>query len=181
MFCPNCGQPTPLDGLRFCRQCGFRLDAVSQLLVNGGAPLPPQAPLQQMLPGVPLGGDSPRRKGLKTGAKLMLTSAVMFPVVFGFAIGAAHSPVPLFLPFTLFLAGLARMIYARFLEDAHPHLMPTLAPLPVHVAAPPRPEVAPVAPAPPPPPRSLFGQAPNTNDLPQAPSVTEKTTGLLKR
>jgi len=173
MFCPNCGQPTPNDGLRFCRQCGFRLDGVSQLMFNGGAP----HPLQPVAAPVPLAADSPRRKGLKAGAKYMLASAVMFPLVLGFAIGIVNSPAPLLLPFTVFLAGLARMIYARFLEEAHPTYVPLVAPVPQ--VAPPAPSAQPVPQAPPP--RSLFAHSPNTNDLPQQPSVTEKTTGLLKR
>ena len=170
MFCPNCGQPTPNDGLRFCRQCGFRLDGVSQLIFNGGAPLP----LQPNVPPPLMTAESPRRKGLKSGAKLLLTSAVMFPLVLGFAIGIVNSPAPLLLPFTVFLAGLARMVYARFLEDAHPAYLPVL---------PPQPQVAPPAPVvpTPPQPRSLFASGTNTNELPQSASVTEKTTGLLKR
>lgn len=177
MFCPNCGQPTPIDGLRFCRQCGFRLDAVSQLIVNGGAPLPLQPMAPMMAPGL----ESPRRKGLKSGAKLMLTSAVMFPLILAFAIGAVHSPFPLFVPFTIFLAGLARMIYARFLEEPHPSITPMMPPLMTPAVMQQRPEPAPVAQAAPPPPRSLFAQAHNTNDLPPNASVTDKTTGLLKR
>jgi hypothetical protein len=171
MFCPNCGQQTPNDGLRFCRQCGFRLDGVSQLLFSGGAPLPMQPAAAPLLPAA----ESPRRKGLKTGAKLMLTSAVIFPLVLAFAIGAVNSPFPLIFPFTLFLAGVARMVYARFFEDAQPSYAPVLMP---PVASP----ASPVhATQPPPQPRSLFAHGPNTNDLSQQPSVTEKTTGLLKR
>lgn len=175
MFCPNCGQQTPNDGLRFCRQCGFRLDGVSQLIFNGGAPqsLQPVTP-PLVMPAV----ETPRRKGLKAGAKLMLASAVMFPLVLGFAVGIVNSPAPLLLPFTVFLAGLARMIYARFLEEAQPVLAPMMMP-PVMA---PRGEATPAAPqVPAPPPRALFSQGPNTNELRQQPSVTDQTTGLLKR
>jgi hypothetical protein len=142
-------------------------------MFNAGAPLIQPVP-QPVLPTA----ESARHKGLKTGVKLMLASAVMFPLVLAFAIGVVDSPAPLLLPFTVFLAGLARMIYARFLEDAHPVYAPVLTPLP---------PVAPTLPTgsaaqqPAPPPRSLFAHGPNTNDLPQQPSVTDQTTGLLKR
>ena len=107
----------------------------------------------------------------------MLASAVMFPLVLGFAIGIVDSPEPLLLPFTVFLAGLARMVYARFLEEAQPTYVPVATPLPQVAQSV---TAAQALSSAPPPPRSLFAHGPNTNDLPQQPSVTEKTTGLLK-
>lgn len=177
MFCPYCGQPTPNDGLRFCRQCGFRLDGVSQLLANGGTPM-----LSQPIP-YPT-ADSPRRKGLKFGLKLTLASLVMFPLVLAFAVGAVHSPVPLFLPFTVFLAGVARMIYARLVEDDRAPYAPPLMPMAPVAAMPTYPQAQHPVQATPPaahPPRALFANGTNTNELPQPRSVTEQTTGLLKR
>lgn len=174
MFCPYCGQPTPNDGLRFCRQCGFRLDGVTQLLANGGAPLLAQP---AMFPA----GDSPRRKGLKSGAKLMLSSVVILPFILAFAIMAVDSPFPLFLPFTIFLAGAARMIYARLLEDAHPVLATPFRPQSTIPVGPPVQHIIQPTPQATVPPRALFPPGTNTNELPPQPSVTEQTTGLLKR
>jgi hypothetical protein len=175
MFCPHCGQPTPNDGLRFCRQCGFRLDGVSQLLANGGTPL-----LAQPIP-YPA-ADSPRRKGLKIGLKLTLVSLVMFPLVLGFAIGIVRTPVPLFLPFTVFLAGVARMIYARLVEDDRFPYAPPLMPVAPVVTMPTHPQqTVQAASSAAHQPRALFAKGTNTNELPQQRSVTEQTTGLLKR
>lgn len=174
MYCPYCGQPTPNDGLRFCRQCGFRLDGITQLLANGGAPLLSQP---AMFPT----GDSPRRKGLKSGAKLMLGSVVILPFILAFAVMAVDSPFPLFLPFTIFLAGAARMIYARLLEDDHPVLATSFRPMSTVPPAPPAQHIVQPAPQATVPPRSLFAAGTNTNELPQQSSVTEQTTGLLKR
>ena len=177
MFCPYCGQPTPNDGLRFCRQCGFRLDGVTQLLANGGVPYALQ-------PASIPAGDSPRLKGLKTGAKLMLSSVIILPFLLAFAVMAVDSPFPLFLPFTIFLAGAARMIYARLLEDDHPVLAAPFRPMPSVPAAPAIPPAQHSAQSTPhsmQPPRALFAAGTNTNELPQQPSVTEQTTGLLKR
>lgn len=174
MFCPYCGQPTPNDALRFCRQCGFRLDGVSQLLASGGAPL-----MQQ--PAFFPTSESPRRKGMKAGAKLMLTSVVMLPFFFAFAVMGAKSPFPLIIPFTIFLAGAARLFYARLLEDDHPVLTTSFRPMSTVTPAPPAQHIVQPAPQATVPPRALFAAGTNTNELPQQSSVTEQTTGLLKR
>jgi len=36
MYCPKCSHQPATDGLRFCPNCGFRLDAVADLLTNDG-------------------------------------------------------------------------------------------------------------------------------------------------
>jgi hypothetical protein len=170
MFCPNCGQQSITEGLRFCRHCGFRLDGVAQLLTSGGNP-PVYAQFPQLQAIVPT-GDSPRRKGYKFGVKLMLTSAVLFPFFLLFAVEAVDSPFPLFAPFTVFLAGLARVVYARLLEDAAP---PTYAPIAQPIPAQLR---APLAAAQP----VAAPQTPDHYQAPQQPSsIAEPTTNLLNR
>ncbi len=163
MFCPNCGQQSAYETSRFCRQCGFRLDAAAQLLANSGTPLtfaPPVAPIN----------NTPQRKGLKFGVKLMLASLVLFPFCVWFAIEAGDSPFPLLVPLTLFLAGLARAIYARLFEESK---QPSMSYQSI------TPRLDPALSAPRPTPTALPAQS--THDLHQAPSVTEQTTGLLNR
>ena len=163
MFCPNCGQQSAYETSRFCRQCGFRLDGAAQVLANSGAPLvftPPVAPAN----------NTPQRKGLKCGVKWMLASLVLFPFCIWFAIEAGDSPFPLLVPLTLFLAGLARAIYARLFEESKPSPMGYQSITP---------RLDPALGAPRPTPSAV--SAPPTNDLHQAPSVTEQTTGLLNR
>jgi hypothetical protein len=51
MYCPQCSHQLTSDALRFCPSCGFRLDAVTELLRNDGiapreeTPPPPRTSL----------------------------------------------------------------------------------------------------------------------------------------
>lgn len=105
MFCPKCGQQAT-ETTRFCSRCGLALSGLAEWLAAGGspaargdeAPAPPPA--------------SPRRKGIRRGAKLMFWSVVLFPVflVLGLLI---DEPAPLIVPITIFFVGLCLMLYAR--------------------------------------------------------------------
>ena len=44
MYCPKCSHQPASDGLRFCPSCGFRLDAVTELLTNDGIALKEETP-----------------------------------------------------------------------------------------------------------------------------------------
>jgi hypothetical protein len=101
MFCPRCGQQQISDEVRFCSRCGLSLASVPALLAGGEVPSAESAPR---------GALTRKRVGIRRGAKLMFFSAVIFPVFFGISI-AADSPGPLVVPFTVFLAGLAWMLY----------------------------------------------------------------------
>jgi hypothetical protein len=113
MFCPKCGQQQASGEMRFCSRCGFQLGVVSALIATGGVP--------------PAGFavDSQTKTVLTTrqtrqGAKLMFAAGVVAPFAMGFSI-LFDSPTPLIIPFTIFLAGLAWMLYYRlFGEDALP-------------------------------------------------------------
>ena len=39
MYCPRCSQQQVSDDIRFCSRCGFKLDAVADLLLTDGVPL----------------------------------------------------------------------------------------------------------------------------------------------
>ena len=98
--------------MRFCSRCGFPLTIVSQLVANGGA-----------LAGFDTEGKrqlTPREKGIRWGALLMIISAVLFPIVVLFA-AMKHDAIVLLLPvFLVFLVGMARLLYAKLLQPDTP-------------------------------------------------------------
>src|SRR6185437_1337170 len=78
MFCPQCGQQQINGIIRFCSRCGFPLDGVIQLLANGGS-LPAYRSPDEPVP------MSPRKKGVKQGGLLLLSGAVIVPILAMFA------------------------------------------------------------------------------------------------
>src|SRR5215831_11829946 len=106
MYCPRCGQQPVYESLRFCPTCGLRLDSVVELLASNGAP--------SSFDALPAAHDpaSPKRRGMRQGAKLMLVSLVLLPLIFAASFGL-DSGVPLLIPVTLFLAGLAWLSYYK--------------------------------------------------------------------
>src|SRR5215211_6700829 len=134
MFCPQCGQQQVTGVIRFCSRCGFPLDGVIQLLSNGGM-LPiyrsPDEPVQ----------ISPRRKGVKQGGLLLLSGAVIVPILAVFASYMNGSP---FLEILLglaaiicFVGGPLRMLYAGVFEEAAPSPIRAYGP-PATMHAPPQ-------------------------------------------
>src|SRR5713226_8593715 len=85
MFCPRCGQQQATDALLFCSRCGFPMEGIIHLLAHGG-----------MLPHYETPAEpqevSPRRKGVRQGAFLLLAGAVLVPML---AILNAYTRLPL--------------------------------------------------------------------------------------
>lgn len=182
MYCPSCGQIQPAADTKFCTRCGFLLAAVTQLLTSGG---------QLMLPMVQQAGGStlsPRQRGQRMGAMMMLLTILLVPVV-AIVTGVLHIMPALLVPLTavgLFIGGLLRIVYASMFEDSGR----TLAGPPGPAAPPYIPAyMAPKAVAPPVTPEAFpsFGQVSdwqkprNTAELINPPSVTENTTRLLDK
>jgi hypothetical protein len=113
MYCPKCGNHPSSAGVRYCPSCGFRLDAVADLLARDAVTPQPAFNPQIQKP-------SPRQRGIRVGAKMCFFSAVMFLPVLTFAIGVVEHPFPLILPGTLFLAGIFWMMYYRLFGDEYP-------------------------------------------------------------
>jgi len=166
-------------GVRFCSRCGFPLDGLMQLLGNGG-----MLPVYHQLPDEP-GKISPRRKGVKQGALLILAGAVIAPIL-GVLASFSNAAFPQILAavaaIICFIGGPFRMLYAALFEEAAPRRFPVYGPPPVAPPqfVPPRQHSA----LPPPPPvhsPSAWRGRPNTAELANPPSVTENTTRLLDK
>lgn len=178
MFCPQCGQQQATGVIRFCSRCGFPLDSVIQLLGTGGMIPVYRSPDEP----VPI---SARRKGVKQGGMLLLSGAVVVPLL-GVMASFGHSAfleiLTAFAAIICFIGGPLRMLYAGLFEEG--------APSPVMRYGPPaqRPQFGPPAPQhalpmPPSPARvpSNWRSRPNTAELENPPSVTENTTRLLEK
>ena len=111
MFCPVCSQEQTSADSRFCSRCGFLLIGVSQLIANGGA-LPPA--LQKTEPN----GQSVRRRGIKQGAALTLSSFILVPVVTMFSIALHAQPfLTVLIAILTFWGGILRMLFALLFES----------------------------------------------------------------
>ncbi len=176
MYCPQCGQQQVSDITRFCSRCGFPLDGAATILATGGA-LPTSYPpgYHQM---------SPRSKGIRQGALLMLSTLLIVPLVAIIAVGLLdlHGAIVGITAVTCFLGGLLRIFYALLMEDAVAPMNTPAAGYPDHA----EPQFARRAQNPSLPPASVNPAAswrprPNTSELYQPPSVTENTTRLLDK
>ena len=154
MFCPRCGQQAASPETRFCARCGFNLASVERFIATGG--------LVEVEPG---DATTPRQRGMRTGAKLLFASVVLFPIVVALAI-AFDSPVPLLASVVLFLLGASRMSYARLFEDHR--VRPALDRPPTAAELPPYQQ-----------PHGTFAQGKVTTGKLEPPSVTEHTTRFL--
>lgn len=180
MFCPQCGQQQATGLVRFCSRCGFPLDGVIQLLGNGGM-LPVYRNPDEPIP------ISPRRKGVKQGGLLLLSGAVVVPIL-GVLMNFNSSSTFLeiltaFAAIICFVGGPLRMLYAAVFEEGAPRPQPIMRP---YVPAPmPSPQFGPPmqkASLPPPPAQqSPWRQRPVTAELAGPPSITENTTRLLDK
>ena len=175
MFCPQCGQQQVSNVTRFCSRCGFPLESVTAVLASGGA-LPASLHAQ--------GGYnqlSPRSKGIRQGAMIMLSTLLLVPLVAIFSVFVTHNPevlIPI-TAITCFVGGLLRILYALLFEDSAPrmNLEPTTAYAPPQLDRPPRQAALPPQPAS----AGTWRPNPNTAEIYQPPSITENTTRLLDK
>ena len=177
MFCPQCGQQQVTGVIRFCSRCGFPLDGVIHLLSNGGA-LPvyrgPDEPVK----------ESPRRKGVKQGGLLLLSGAVIVPILGIFASYGDSRFVEILAALAAiicFVGGPLRMFFAAVFEEGAPKPVQMYGPA-MHVPQQFVPHVqSPALPPPPVRPQPSWRPRPNTAELVNPPSVTENTTRLLEK
>jgi hypothetical protein len=158
IYCPRCGQHQLSAEVRFCSRCGLRLENVEWLVATEGL-----VPVSVD----PEPGMSPRRAGIRLGAKMLFFALVSLPITIGLS-AAVNGPVPFLFSLLVLLLSVARMAYARLFEPAS--------------AGPERPAFPRSRQAdalPPAPPRTPAARGATTGELQQPPSVTEHPTYLL--
>lgn len=179
MFCPQCGQQQISGEMRFCSRCGFPLGGVIQLLASGGMVAAASDAGSTSKQG------SPRRKGYRQGALMLLIAMIATPIMAILSEGGLGIPEFL-IPLTaiiFFWGGIIRMIYARIFQDAaapraalgaQPSYIPPAGPAQFGAGAPqsalPPQRSVPV---------SNWRQPTNTAEMVPPASVTENTTRLL--
>jgi len=178
MYCPQCGQQQVSDVTRYCSRCGFPLDGVTAVLVNRGA-----LPTQYTQPGYKK--LSPRSKGVRQGALLMLSTILLVPLmaIIGVAILNLPAVIVGITAVSCFLGGLLRIFYALLMEDS---VAPMNSEPMSGYAQPGMPQFGQSAQNPGLPPGSMnappgWRPRPNTAEIYQPPSVTENTTRLLDK
>ncbi len=177
MYCPQCGQQQGSDVTRYCSRCGFPLDGVTAVLVNRGA-----LPTQYVQPGYRK--LSPRSKGVRQGALLMLSTILLVPLVGILGVVILNLPAGIvgITAVSCFLGGLLRIFYALLMEDS---VAPITSEPTSEYAQPGMPQFGQAAQNSGLPPASAHAAAwrsrPNTAEIYQPPSVTENSTRLLDK
>lgn len=182
MFCPTCGQQQVAENTRFCSSCGFPLTGISEVIYNNGL-LPNQANQIEFK-----SADSPRKRGIKKGAWLMLVGMLLVvPLISVFHLLTDTEPfLAAIATIISFFGGILRMIYALMFEDSNAkqltpnNILPNANPqflsaaqnkiLPPQQTLPVNDYVAPQA-----------GSWRDTNDFVNQPSVVDTTTKLLQK
>jgi hypothetical protein len=174
MYCPHCGQQQASDALRFCSRCGFPLGVIAEVLAQGGT-LSTREPEGQGLK------MSPRQKGIRQGAMLMLSALLIVPLlIFAVIILESEALIPL-VPLSAIVCvvgGMLRIAYALMFEHTGPGIpatnfsMPTQLNARAHNHALPPAQGAPV---------TDWRRRTETAEIIQPPSVTENTTKLLDK
>jgi hypothetical protein len=110
MFCPQCGQQQLSENVRFCSRCGFSLQIVSELIEN-------QCSLAERAAKEVESHLSPRQKGVRMGALLMLTS-FLIALIQALMPTLVDKLVVLAAPVIIcFFVGFVRLFYALFFEE----------------------------------------------------------------
>jgi hypothetical protein len=113
MFCPSCGQEQISRETRFCSRCGLLLTGVAEIIKNGGGSLPTQFEDPALI--------SPRKKGVKQGAMLMLLSVVLVPLAITISIALGmRPPLSVMVAILTLGGGFLRLMYALLFESRIP-------------------------------------------------------------
>ena len=125
MFCPNCSQPQVSNEMQFCSRCGLPLSNLKELISAADKEKANQSKISP-------DKLSPRQKGVRQGAVLMILSVILIPAYILLAalfpandrlVESAVSDTPFekisqAILLTIFMLGLARLLYARFFQPA---------------------------------------------------------------
>lgn len=178
VYCPRCGQEQISAEIRFCSRCGFLMNGLVEIVLNGGVP--------QEITNHGERPKSPRRKGLKQGGGWFLLGILVVPILailhdmFRFDDKLVALAAVIF-----FLGGIVRMIFALFEsgnpaektleENVYQKAQTLLGRKPAANALPPQQSIPVDSYAPP---RAANWR--DTNDLEPA-SVTDRTTKFLQK
>jgi hypothetical protein len=179
MYCPHCGQQQSSEEMRFCSRCGFPLGVIAQVLAQGGVLATRDADSSQGR------RMSPRQRGVRQGAMLMLSALLIVPlIVFAVILSDFDSLIPL-VPLSAIVCvvgGFIRIAYALMFEDAGPRALhgasiPSTPLAQAQLNAPTRDQALPPAQSTP---VTDWRRPQETAEIIQPPSVTENTTRLLE-
>ena len=175
MYCPHCGQQQASDALRFCSRCGFPLGVIAEVLAQGGT-LSTREPEGQGLK------MSPRQKGIRQGAMLMLSALLIVPlIIFAVILFNWNALIPL-VPLSAIvcvIGGMLRIAYALMFEhDGSAQRFASDFSMPAQLNAPVRNQALPPAQGTP---VTDWRRRTETAEIIQPPSVTENTTKLLDK
>ncbi len=115
MFCPRCGQEQINNETRFCSRCGFLMTGVTELIDNQGIIPEKYVKLKDAR-------NSPKKRGIKQGAMLFLSGALIVPLLGIIVVGILNFEgyVVGIAALLTFLGGILRMLYALLLESGNP-------------------------------------------------------------
>ena len=171
MYCPRCGQQQISDEMRFCSRCGLPISGLAEWVAGGGVPSTNAAVKK-------VSSRSPRRKGIRLGAKVMFLSGVLFPVLLAISLDVDEGG-PMILPVLIFFVGLAIMLYSRLFVEDIPSFQSDLAQTSRLATVSEASALPPASNIPIHSPGDFARPRVRTNELAQPPSVTEHTTKLL--
>ena len=124
MYCPKCSQPQVSDETQFCSRCGLPMSNVKEIVLADGKTQVSQSKASE-------DDLSPRQKGVRQGVALMLLSLVLIPAYIMLAAlfpandhlvessvsNTAFEKISQAVLFTMFMLGLARVLYARLFQQ----------------------------------------------------------------
>ncbi len=171
MYCPRCGQQQISDEMRFCSRCGLPLTGLAEWVAAGGVPSMHAAVKK-------VSSRSPRRKGIRLGAKVMFLGGILFPVLLALSL-AIDEGGPMIVPVLIFFVGLAIMLYSRLFGEDIPSFQSELAQTSRLATVSEASALPPASNNPIHSPGDFARPRVRTNELAQPPSVTEHTTKLL--
>lgn len=116
MYCPRCGQQQQNRNTRFCSRCRFVLAGMSEVIENGGLP-------KEILERSDPNAISPRKRGVKQGGLLMLSSLILVPLLGIFSeIFNIEPALVAVTAIITFWGGFLRIIYALIFQSNVPTL-----------------------------------------------------------
>ncbi len=114
MYCPRCGQQQINYEIRFCSQCGFLMNGMMDVIAKGGLP-------DNVIKGCDPGAESPRKRGIRQGGLLMLSSFIFVPLSVMFSIMLNVEPFGVVITALLtFWGGFLRILYAAIFQSGIP-------------------------------------------------------------